>query len=114
MPISERESSRALRHKITIGKRTTGSQNDFGNDAVTFPTLGTFWADITAMQGRELDAAMQRWAEARFKVRLHYNTYGIDRADRIYWGTRTLDILDIEDAHGDQRWMIAYCKEYVE
>ena len=113
MPVSEKLLARDLRHKIVIGKRTIGDQDAFGNDIVTFPTFGTFWAKVKAMQGRELDAAMQRWAEARFKVRMHYNTYGIERADRIYWGTNTLDILDIGDALGDQRWLIAYCKEFV-
>jgi len=105
--------ARDLRHKIVVGKRTIGGQDAFGNDTIVFPVFGTFWAEVTAMQGRELDAAMQRWAEARFKIRMHYNTYGIERADRIYWGTRTLDILDIEDQQGDQRWLIAYCKEFV-
>ena len=113
MPVSEKEQARALRHKITIGKRTITGQDAYGASIVTYP-VDVFWADITAMQGRELDAAMQRWAEARFKVRIHFNSYGIDRADRIFWGTRTLDILDIEDPYGDQRWLIMYCKEFVE
>jgi len=107
-------SSRDLRHRIVVGKRTITGQGSYGNDTITYPTLGTFWAHIEAMQGRELDAAMQRWAEARFKVRMHYNTYGIDRADRIYWGSRVLDILDIEDPFGDSRWLVAVCKEFVE
>lgn len=111
---STKFSSRDLRHRIVVGKRTITGQDSYGNDTITYPTLGTFYALVEAIQGRELDAAMQRWAEARFKVRLHYNTYGIDRADRISWGTRTLDILDIEDPFGDQRWLVAVCKEFVE
>ena len=113
MPVRDTLLVRDLRHKIVVGKRTIGSQDSYGSDVITYPSLGTFWAEVTAMQGRELDAAMQRWAEARFKIRMHYNTYGIERADRIYWGTRTLDILDIEDQRGDRRWLIAYCKEFV-
>ena len=111
---STKLSARDLRQRIVIGKRTVTGQDTFGNDTITYPTMGTFWALVEAMGGRELDAAMQRWAEARFKVRMHYNTYGIDRADRIYWGSRVLDILDIEDPFGDSRWLVAICKEFVE
>ena len=111
---TDRQGSRDLRHRIVIRKRTLGTQDTYGQQAITYPSLGSFWAEITALAGRELETIMQRWAEARFKVRLHYNEYGIDRADRIYWGMRTLDILDIEDAEGDQRWLICYCREFVE
>lgn len=111
---SERILARDLRHKITVGKRTLGTQDSYGQQAITYPTLGTFWADISALQGRELEAVTQRWAEAQFRVRMHYNKYGIDRADRIVWGTRVLDILDVEDQYGDQRWLTMYCREFTE
>ena len=118
MPVSAdrstKLSSRDLRHRIVIGKRTVTGQDGYGNDTITYPTMGTFWAEVKDTTGREFTAVMQKWAEAQFAVRLHYNTYGIDRADRIYWGSRVLDILDIEDPFGDARWLVAICKEFVE
>ena len=107
-------SSRDFRYRVVVGKRTVTGQDSYGNDTIAYPTLGTFWAEVKSTQGREFSAVMQKWAEAQFAVRMHYNTYGIDRADRISWGTRTLDILDIEDPFGDSRWLVAICKEFVE
>ena len=96
--------SGTLRHQITITRRNVTGQNSFGEDTLgTSTTVGAYKADVIALQGREFEAAQQKWAEARFKVRMRYTATAIRREDQITWGTRTLEILDVEDRRQGRR-----------
>ncbi|OFX13202.1 MAG: hypothetical protein A2Z18_11075 [Armatimonadetes bacterium RBG_16_58_9] len=104
------------RHRITISRKTVSGQNSYGEDVSDYTTtaFGPFWAEVTALRGRELESARQTWAEARFRVRMrHQPGVTVRREDRITWGTRTLDILDAEDQAGRQREIVMYCRELV-
>lgn len=106
-----------LRSRITIKRLPTESettQNTFGEDVLTEPELGDFWADIRSVQGRELESMQQTWAEARFKVVLRYQSMDIviRRKDKIYWGERILDILDVEDQDQRRRELTLIAKEF--
>lgn len=107
-------SSLLARSRITI-QRASVTQNDYGEDVPTWAALGSYWANIRALQGRELEAAQQTWAEARFRIDMRYQR-GSDfrRKDRIVWGSRTLDVLDVEDPDQRQRRLILTCKEYAQ
>lgn len=113
MPVlSDAEFPRAMRHKIIVQRKTITGQDSRGQDECTWTTIGTYWAAVKALQGSELVAAQQRWAEAKFTVTIHY-TGIIQRADRIVWGARQLDILDAEDPSGDSRILQMTCREFV-
>jgi SPP1 family predicted phage head-tail adaptor len=101
-----------LRHAITI-QRASKTQNTYGEDVVTWPALLTAHAQIRAMQGRELEAYQQQWAEARWKIRMWLPDVTIMREDQIIWGTRTLDILDAEDPDGTGRTLEIVAREVV-
>jgi len=58
-----------------------------------------------------LEAAMQRWAEARFKIESQY-VKGIVRAMRGLWGDRYLDVIDAEDPFGTRMSLLIYAKEW--
>jgi SPP1 family predicted phage head-tail adaptor len=106
-----------LTQRITIQHRTVTGQDSYGQDTVswTTSTSGPFWAEIVAMQGRELANAQQKWAEARFKVTIRYQSgVTIKRQDRVSWGTRTLDILDAEDPDQGLRKTVMVCNELVD
>lgn len=100
------------RHRITIQEKTVTGQDSYGQDTVIWPTYHACWASVDSLQGREFQAVQQRWADARFRVRIRYKA-GIQRAMRIVWGMRTLDILDAEDPDNTKRQIVMYCKELV-
>ncbi len=105
-----------LREQITVQEKNPDSQNTFGelpNSWASPTTIGTYWADVRAMVGRELQAAQETFAEARWKVLMRYQP-DIKREHRILWGTRTLDILDAEDPDQRGRELLMYCREVVE
>lgn len=103
-----------LRSRLTIS-RGTKTQNSFGEDVITWVSLGEFWAEILPLQGRELEVMQQRWAEARFTVRIRFQpTITFRREDRGTWGSRTLDILDVEDIDQRQRELRLICREYTQ
>lgn len=100
------------RSRITI-QRATASQNSYGEDVPTWAAIGSCWANIRPLQGRELEAAQQTFAEARFRIEVRYQRgAGFQRKDRVIWGSRTLDILDVEDPDQRQRRLFLTCKEY--
>lgn len=74
-------------------------QNSSGEDIITWTEVGTgFWCNIAPLQGRELSDALQRWAEARYSITLrHQPGITFTRKMRITWGSRTIDILDVQD-----------------
>ena len=102
------------RARITIS-RATVTQNTFGEDVRTWSPIASCWANIRALQGRELQALQQTWAEARFRIDMRYQRGAtFKRSDRITWGERTLDILDVEDPDQRQRRLFITAKEYAE
>ena len=96
-------------------QRCTKSQNAYGEDVLTWADYMHGHGNVRALMGREFEAVSQRWAEARFKIRLPWVS-GVQREDRILFGSpeRTLDILDAEDPDGQRRELVIYAREVVE
>jgi head-tail adaptor len=109
-------SYRDLRDQIVFQRKTVTGRNAYNEETVAWTTLLTAHAYVYALQGRELERVQQKWAEARFGARLSAIAldYDLRRADRVLWGTRSLDLLDIEDPFGTNQWAVAYLKDYVE
>lgn len=108
-----------LDQRVTIQHRTVTGQDSYGQDVVswTASTSGPFWAEVAALEGRELANVQQKWAEARFRVTIRYQTgVTIRRRDRISWQSpeRLLDILDAEDPNQARRKLIMICSELVD
>lgn len=103
-----------LRTSVQIQEKTVTGQNSSGEDVFTWTTIATMWCQVLPLQGRELEAAQQIHAEARFKLRTHYPPATITRAMRAVIGGRILDILDAEDPGNKQREFVMIAKEWVE
>lgn len=102
----------SLRHPIAVQRRVVDAT---GYDIVTtWQTIWQGYAAITAMRGRELEAARQTFAEARFQIRTWYPSAPFQREDRIIWGTRILDILDVEDPQALRREVLIIAREFTE
>ena len=104
------------RSRVTFYRPTVGSQNSSGEDVVRNVSLGSAWVAIRAMDGRELERAQQLQAEARFRVEMEHPLadYTLQRKDTITWGSRTLDILDVEDPDQRRRKQVILAKELTE
>jgi head-tail adaptor len=98
-----------LDERIELYRPTVASISATGADVAGTPTLlRTVWAAVEYMQGRELQAASQRWAEARYKITIRRQP-GITLAltDYISWNSQTLDMLDIRGpGTRDDFWII--------
>jgi head-tail adaptor len=101
------------RHRLMI-MRPVKTKDAFNADVVTPVLHATVGAQVTALQGRELEAVQQHWADARYRIRMQY-TPGIEREFTIEWplasGTLTLDILDVQDPSGVANYTQIYAKD---
>jgi SPP1 family predicted phage head-tail adaptor len=100
-----------LRHRITIS-RVTKTQNASGEDVTTLAELGSFAAEVLPLVGKEAEAHRQLWSEAGHVVTMRYQpSIVLRREDRITWGTRSLDIADIQQSDGKLRDLRLICRE---
>ena|SRR5688572_21213168 len=87
--------------------RPVKTKNDFNEDVIEQEHYATVLAQVAALQGREMEAAQQRWATAKYRIRMQY-TKGIEREYTIEWpqetGYLTLDILDVQDVAGTRNF----------
>jgi head-tail adaptor len=104
-----------LRHQIRWERKVVAGQDGFGQDDFTWTLVVLVKAQLVALQGRELETAQQRWAEARYRIRQHY-VPGMDRAERgvvkIDGEERYLDIVDVQDLTGTGREQVIIAKEW--
>jgi len=98
-----------LRHKVTL--KTGGeSQDEYGEVTYTWSTQATLWASIEPLRGRELLHAQEVNAELSHRVRCRYNS-NVDVADRIAFGTRTLEIVSVINPRERGAELELFCKE---
>lgn len=62
-----------LRHRLTIRQPTT-SQNEVGEEIITWSTLATVWGRLDALRGEEQLAAKQLTAEIVARATLRYRS----------------------------------------
>ncbi len=105
-----------LRYSVQIEQKTITGQDSYGQDIYTWTVVATLWCEVRAMTGRELEAAQQLHAEARWKMQTHYPSVTIKREMRAVFGSppRVLDILDAEDPTGKRREMVLLLKGWTE
>jgi head-tail adaptor len=106
-----------LRHQITWQRKTEGAQNTYGEPAITWADVVTLRASVRSLAGRELFAAQQKWAEAKYAIEQHYYA-GLTPEDRISWyidgAVKTLDVLDVQDIAGTGRAQNVIAKDHIE
>lgn len=102
------------RHRITYRQKPDSGvrQNTFGEDSYTPEDVVTLRAQVKALSGRQLEAVRQVWNEAQYQITHHYYS-GLTAKMQIAWGDKVLDILDIQDLPGTQRYLVVIAKEVV-
>ncbi|MEC0248891.1 phage head closure protein [Paenibacillus chitinolyticus] len=100
----------ALRHRITLQKKETGT-NDEGLPAVQWTDFATVSAAVEPLRGREYFAAAAANAESTVRVRIRYRQ-GVTSDMRVLYNGRTLEIqsppIDPNERHRELHLM---CRE---
>ncbi len=103
-----------FRTQVTFQARTVTSQDSYGQDVFTWATQFTGWFSVTATEGREIEAAKQLNAEAKYRMVGHYPPVTIKREWRAVLEDRMLNVIDAGDAWGTRRWIVVQAKEWAE
>ena len=104
-----------LDQRIVVKAASVTSQNSYGEDVVTVTTVGTFWASVGFVTGREPFMAGQRFAEAKYKIKLRRQPNVIlQRAQSVEWNGQTLDVLDIQGPGTRQPDWLIIARDHVE
>lgn len=72
-----------LRHRITLQAGSV-AQDSFGAETTTWAPVGTVWAAIEALRGREYLDAKQQQVEVSTRVRMRYRE-GTTAGMRVRW-----------------------------
>lgn len=98
-----------LRHRITI-QRTVETQSGTGETTYTWLTIATVWASVNDLSGRELLQADAGSAEVTVRVILRY-VESVTPLCRILHGSRTLEIVHVNNVQGRQKEYELLCRE---
>ena len=94
-----------LDQRVAFYRPTTASVDTSGADVAGTPTtLGTRWASVRYLSGRELEQARQLWGESDFEIEIRrWPSVTLVPKDYCTWRGRTLDIKGIlgQDTRAD-------------
>ena len=100
-----------LRKQIVLKSR--GIEADtYGGQTETFTTYATVWGSINPISGSEIITAQQQSGEITHKVIVRYNS-SISITDRVYYGSRVLEILFVRNIQERNHYIELLCKEIV-
>jgi SPP1 family predicted phage head-tail adaptor len=87
-----------LRHRVTLQTQGTRTANADGQLAVGgWTDVGTYWAEVRPLSGRELANAAQIKATVTHSVTMRYSGL-IDATSRILFGARIFSVLSVLNA----------------
>lgn len=98
-----------LDQRITI-KQKVATQDTFGGEVITWSDVCTVWAQVQPITGREYLQGKQLQEEATARIRIRHRA-GIVPAMRVYLGSRTFDINDVQNIDTANKEMVLMCRE---
>ncbi len=102
----------ALRHKIEI-QAFIITEDELGNQTEEWAKVAEAWAAVEPVSGKEYWAAAAAQAEATIKVTMRPPGIEITPANRIIFGSRTLEIESVINVREQNRELQLMCKEKV-
>lgn len=105
----------AYRDRVTI-QRLVETRDAFGQMVESWTDVGTFYADLHHLNGREVTNAMQLKPEATHMVGMRYvepNGSPIRPADQILYKTRVFKIQDVDNVDELNREYKILCTEVI-
>ena len=100
-----------LRERVTI-KQSDGSQDSFGAETGAMADVGTFWAAIEPLNGREFFEAQQEQSQVTTRIRIRHQG-GITPQMVVVWGTRIYEIVSVINPEERDRELVLMCTELV-
>ncbi len=108
---SRRLNAGRMRHRVTI-KQKSVTRSDSGEEVVIWETVGTYWASVEPIRGREFVEMHQAQAEISHRIRMRYNS-AITPANRAYFGSRVFEIVSVIHVEERGRETQLMCSERV-
>lgn len=103
-----------LRHRVEVQRATDGI-DAFGDQTPTWTSLGTFWAAVEPLNGREYFIAAGTSAESTIRVLMRAQPgKRFSPKDRVLFGDRVLDVNAVvnQDERGVE--LTLFCVERLE
>jgi SPP1 family predicted phage head-tail adaptor len=86
-----------LRHRVAVQRATDGT-DAYGDATPTWTTLATVWASVEPLTGREYFSAAHLQAEVTTRIVLRpIDGVTLTPKDRVLYGARSFDILQVSD-----------------
>lgn len=100
-----------LRHRVTIGKYTSGTDPTTGDPVPRqWQELCTVWAHVRGLSGSLLFQSMLTTQQSTHEVVIRYRE-GIEPGHWVRVGNRELEIQAVLDQEGRRRWLTLICRE---
>jgi len=97
-----------LDQRVTI-KRQTTERNDWGEVVDVLLDLGTVWAAVEPLNGRELIAAQAAMSEVTVRVRMRYRP-DVKPYDQVQHGAKLYQITSVIDPRSQGAELVLMCK----
>lgn len=99
-----------MRHRIKVQRQSEG-ENEFGQDNGEWTEVGTYWARLTALTGRELETARQIRPEVSIRIIMRAGA-DVKAEDRLTHGGRIFSIVSVIDPEERGRFLQIDCSEW--
>lgn len=101
----------ALRRRLRIEVPSL-SAKEGGGAAVAWQSMGTMWAELIPLAGREVFQADGVSAIAMYEIRTRFRAE-VTPEMRFVMGERVFEIRAVRDIEGRRRWLSCLCEERV-
>lgn len=98
-----------LNKRVTL-ERATSTTNEYGEHVETWQPVGTVWAGIEPVSGREVELAKSFSASVSHKVTIRYQP-GLDSTVRVNYGGRVFSVDAVLDEREAHEKLTLYCTE---
>jgi SPP1 family predicted phage head-tail adaptor len=120
MSIRSNVDARAFNERITIQRRTVTQHTTTGDPTTTWSDLIVCWAKVDGVKASDrwkephLSDATQGVSDLTIWVRADIvQRFGVVESDRVIWGARVLDVVDVLDQQLRGRMTALICREGV-
>lgn len=101
-----------LRHRVTIQDKSV-TQNEYGEEVITWTELVTLWASVEPLRGREFIEVTQWQADVSTRIRTRFYS-GVSPEMRAVHDSRTYEIVHVINPLEIPREMELMCREAID
>ena len=103
------------RHRVTLVKISLGTADTTGEQPKEETVLGTVWAEIKPLSGREVPDGSMQISEATHKIEFLFGSEwsSLNAHDRIDFGSQQFEIVDLRNYLIRNQAIGCICKELV-